>query len=155
MRQIRLKRVSDHQMIRAYIKERPYRLLLFTAIALSLALVFLPITHMDFQDKTMFRVPLAIIVWIIPWLLIFFWLLYLPTRRFLYSITITWTHVLITVSTTILIVIILYIVFTPLQPTSHRQELIGNATRIVFIIFVCGQCTYLANILLGLFTKNK
>ncbi|MBC7829944.1 MAG: hypothetical protein H7122_19515 [Chitinophagaceae bacterium] len=146
------------------IKERPYRLLLFAAIALSLAFVFLPIARKDFQDKTMFGVPLAIFVWIIPLLLIFFWLLYLLTKRFLYSKTNTWTHVLATVSTTILMVIILYIVINPLRPTSHsyydtsltdKQELIGNAMRILFIIFVCGQFTYLANILLGLFTKNK
>jgi len=164
MRQARLKRVGDRQRIQAYIKERPYRLLLFTAIALALVLGFLPVAHIDFQDKTMFRVPLAIIVFIIPLFLVFFWLLYLLTKRFLYSMTITWTHVLITVSTAILVVIILYIVVTPLQSTPHgyfntslidRPELIGNATRIVFIIFVCGQCIYLANLLLGLFTKEK
>ena len=93
MRPTRLKGVR--QMIHAYIKERPYRLLLFTAIALSLALVFLSIAYLDFQDIAMFSVPLAIMVWIIPSLLIFFWLLYLPTKRFLYSTTITWTRFLL------------------------------------------------------------
>lgn len=154
MRLTRLKGVR--QMIYAYIKERPYRLLLFTAIALSLALVFLSIAYIDFQDIAMFSIPLAIIVWIIPSLLIFFWLLYLPTKRLLYSTTITWTHVLITVSTTILMVTILCIVFIPLQPiTPGYIELIGNATRIVFIMFVVGQCTYIVNVLLGLFTKTS
>ena len=148
------------QVMHAYLKERPYGLLLFTAIALSLALGLLSIA-IDFQDKTAFRVPLAIFVWIIPLLLIFFWLLYLLTGRFLYSVTITWAHVLITVSTTILIVVVLLIVFTPLQTTLHRfssmdrVELIGNVTRVVFITFVCGQCAYVANVLLGLFTKGK
>ena len=95
-------------------------------------------------------------VWIIPSLLIFFWLLYLPTKKFLYSTTFTWTHVLITVSTTILMVTILCIVFIPLQPiTPGYIELIGNATRIVFIVFVFGQCAYLVNVLLGLFTKTN
>lgn len=146
------------------IKERPYRLLLFTAIALSFALVFPPIAHIDFQDKTMFSVPLVIIAWIIPLLLISFWLLYLLTKRFLYSIAITWIHVLITVSATILMVIFLYIGINPLQLASHsyydislmeRQELIGNAMQILFILFICGQFTFLANVLSGLFTKNK
>ena len=144
------------QLINAYIKERPYGLLLFTAIALSVALGFLSIAYLDFQNIAMFSVPLAIMVWIIPSLLIFFWLLYLPTKRFLYSTTITWTHVLITVSTTILMVTILCIVFIPLQPiTPGYIDLIGNASRIVFIMFVFGQCTYLANVLLGLFTKTN
>ena len=145
------------QLINAYIKERPYGLLLFTAIALSLALVFLSIAYIDFQDKTMFSVPLAIMVWIIPLFLVFFWLLYLPTKKFLYSITITWTHILVTISTAILIVVVLCVVFIPLQPiSSGYPELIGNATRIVFVSFVFGQCTYLVNVLLGLFAKaNK
>ena len=72
------------------IKESPYGLLLFTAIALLFAIVFPPIANIDFRDKTMFSAPLAIIVWIIPLLLISIWLLYLLTKRFLYSITITW-----------------------------------------------------------------
>jgi hypothetical protein len=149
--------VSKRQMIHAYMKERPYGLLLFTAIALSLALVFLSIAYIDFQDSGMFGVPLTIMVWIIPSLLIFFWLLYLPTKRFLYSTTFTWTHILVTVSTTIILVIVLCIVFTALLPASHGYpELIGDVIRIVFIMFTIGQCTYLANVFLGLFTKaNK
>lgn len=146
------------------IRERPYSILLFAAIALSLVFVSLPIGHIDFQEKRMFSVPLSIFVWIIPLLLVFCWLLYLLTKRFLYSNTITWVHVLITASTTILIVTILYIFISPFQPGSNRysdtslverQELIGNTTRIVFIIFVCGQCVYLANLLLGLYKKLK
>ena len=77
--------------------------------------------------------------------------------------TITWMHVLITVSAAILIVIDLYIGINPLQPASHsyydtslidRQELIDNAMRILFIIFICSQFTFLANVLLGLFKKQ-
>lgn len=145
-------------------KEKPYGLLLFTAIALMLAVVFAPIANMNFLDKTMFNVPMAIIVWIVPLLLIFFWLIYLLTKRFLYSMSITWIHVLITVSTTILTVIVLYIGINATQATSqnyndtsliNRQQLIGNTMRILFIIFVCGQCIYLANILLGFLKNNK
>jgi hypothetical protein len=145
------------------IKEKPYIILLITAVALFFALVYSKIAHIDFQDKTMFSVQLTILAWIIPLLLTSFWLLYLMTRRFLYSMTITRIHVLITFSTTILIVILLYIGINPLQATTHsefdtslvdRQELIGNAMQILFLIFVCGQFTYLANVLLGLFKKS-
>jgi hypothetical protein len=145
------------------VKERPYVMLLLTAVVLFFALVFSKIAQIDFQDKTMFSVPLAILAWIIPLLLTSFWLLYLMTRRFLYSMTITRIHVLITVSTTILIVILLFIGINPMQVTTHseldaslvnRQELIGNAMQIQFLIFVCGQFTYLANVILGLFKKS-
>jgi len=137
------------------IKERPYGLLLFTAIAISLAFVFPPIANIDFQEITMFSIPLAIMAWIIPMLLLSLWLLYLLTRRFLYSMTITWIHVLITVLATILIVTILYIGLNPSQLKNNRYELIGNAIQILFVILVFGQLTYLANVLLGLFTKRQ
>jgi len=134
------------------IREKPYVLLLITAIALLLVLVLSKI-HIDFQNKSMFSVPLAAIVWIFPLLLTSLWLLYLLTKRFLYSLFITRIHILITISTIILIVIFLYIGINPLQ--SARQELIGNATQILFLIFVCGQFAYLANIILGLLKKMR
>jgi len=146
------------------IKERPYGLLLYTAIAFLIAPVFIPTIHIDFHDKTMFSISLAIIAWIFPLFLIFFWLLYLLTKRFLCSKAITWAHVLITVSTTIFFVILLYIGINPLPPASRsyydtslidRHKLIGNITHIAFIIFVYGQCIYLVNVLLGFFRKNN
>lgn len=78
-------------------------------------------------------------------------------KKILYSTTITRIHVFITVATTILIVIVLYMGIHSLQPASliDRPQLIGNAMQILFILFVCAQCTYLANVLLGLLQKNK
>ena len=137
------------------IKKRPYQLLLFTAIALLFALVFSPVAQIDLRDKTMFSVPLATMVWIIPLFLISSWLLYILTNRYLYSVTVTRTHVLTTVLTTILLVVILYIGIDPSYPVDGRQELIGNAMQILSVIFVCAQLIYLANVLLGIFTKNK
>jgi len=137
------------------IKENPYGLLFFTAIALLFAIILQPFTNMDFKDKTMFSVPMPIMIWVIPSLLIFFWLLYLLTRRCLYSMTITWIHVLMTVFATIFIVIVLFIGIIPSQLTNNRQELIGNAIQILSLIFVFGQLTYLANILSGLFYRQK
>ena len=137
------------------IKERPDRLLLFTAIISLFALVFPSLGNIDFQDKTMFSLPLVIMVWTIPLLLIAFWLLYLMTRRFLYSMTIARIHIFITVSATILMVTVLYIGFNPSQLTNDRHQFIGNAMQILFIIFVCGQFAYLANVLLGLFRRHK
>jgi hypothetical protein len=146
------------------IKERPYSMLLFTAVALFIELVFPPVAGIDFQDKTMFNIPLAIVVWIIPLFLISIWMLYLLTKRIIYSLTLTRIHVILTVSTAILIAIVLYIGINPLQVSTNnyhdttltnRQELIGNAMQILFIIIVCTQFTFLINIILGLFKKNR
>ena len=149
------------QTTHSYFTERPYGLLLFTGIVLSLLIALLPIVNTDLQDKTMFSVPLPVFVWIVPLFLLSFWLLYLGTKKFLYSKTFTWTHILLTVVTTILIVLLLYVVFN-LSPSGFsetssedRQKLIGNVIRVVFILFVGGQCTYFLNVLLGLFSKHK
>lgn len=61
------------------IKEKRYQLLIFTAIAIALTLYSPPFTGIDFRDKTMFLIPMAIFVWIIPLLLIILWGLYVLT----------------------------------------------------------------------------
>ncbi len=107
----------------------------------------------------MFGLPLPVFVWIIPFLLISFWLLYVPTKRFQCSMTLTWTHILASVLTTILAVVILYIVLNPSSRnyliSSRGQQLIGNAAKVVFIVFVCGQSMYLVNVLMGLLFKKQ
>src|SRR4030095_4289051 len=95
------------------IKKRPYGLLLFTAIVLMLAFAFSPFATTSFQDKAMFGLPLALVVLIITVFLFSLWLLYLLTWRFLYSMTITWIHIVITVSTAILIATVIYIGINP------------------------------------------
>jgi hypothetical protein len=137
------------------IKEKPYGLLLLTAAALLLALVFYPIANIDFEGKTMFNVPLTTMAWIIPLLLLSLWLLYVLTNRFLYSVTITRIHVAITALVTLLIVAVLYIGISPSQPANDRPELIGNAMQILSAIFVLGQFMYVGNVLLGLFGRRK
>lgn len=137
------------------IKKSPFDLLLVAAIVLLFALIFPRITNIDFQDVTMFNVPLAIMAWIIPLLLVALWLLYLLTKRLLYSMTITRIHIFTTVSATFLIVTILYIGINPSHLTNGRHELIGKAIQILSIIFVGSQFTYLANVLLGLFSGHK
>ncbi|MBK6901493.1 MAG: hypothetical protein IPH04_01430 [Saprospirales bacterium] len=137
------------------LKENPFVLLLFTTIILLLALALRPIANVDFQDKVVFGIPLDNMVWIIPLFLMSFWLLYLATKKFLYSPTVTWIHVLTTVITTLLIVALLYIGITPSPYTSDRHELIGNAMQMLTLIFVLGQLFFIANIGLGILGRRK
>lgn len=145
------------------IKEKPYLLLFFTAIAIALTLYNPPFTGIDFRDKTMFMVPMAIFVWIIPLLLIILWGLYVLTRRILYSRAFNWTHIVITVLTSILIMLVLYFGIDPSQLNSpgvqriyseNRQELIGNVAQLVFLVYVGGQFIYFANVLLVFLVKK-
>lgn len=142
-------------MILFNIKKAPFGLLLLTAIAVLLALNFSAVVDLDTQDKTMFSLPLSATLRIIPLFLLFFWLLYVLTNRFLYSAMMTRIHVLITVSAAILIFTVAFIGIVPQQLANDRYELIGNVIQILSIVFVSGQLIYIANIVLGLLRRLK
>ncbi|MBK9482684.1 MAG: hypothetical protein IPO02_12060 [Bacteroidetes bacterium] len=137
------------------LRKEPFALLLLTTIILLFVLALRPISNTDFHDKVMFGVPLNNMVWIIPFFLISFWLLYLATKKFLYSTKATWVHVIATVASTLLIVSILYFGINPTQTISENHELVGNITQIVTLIFIAGQFTYIGNLILGLFKGQK
>jgi|FrelakmetLWP11LW_1041352.scaffolds.fasta_scaffold58837_1 hypothetical protein len=137
------------------LKENPFVLLLLTTIVLLLALAFLKIANVELKDKVMFGIPLNNMVRIFPMILLSFWLLYLKTKKFLYSVTITWIHVLLTVLTTILIVAVLYIGITPSPYENSKNELIGNAMQILTFIFLLGQLFYIVNFGLGILRRRK
>lgn len=137
------------------IKESPYGLLLISAFALLVALVVPPVAKIDLRNMSMFSLPALVVVWMIPGVLIIFWLLYLLTKRILYSRIITWVHVLMTVSVTLIMVAVLYIGIAPSVNVANNYELVGNAIQILFILFVFGQLIFLANILLGLLLKKN
>jgi len=138
------------------INERPYVLLYLAAIILLIARILAPLLNIEYSEITLFSVSLTRMGWIIPFLLTILWLVYLLTTRFLYSRTISWIHVLLTVTTTILILIVFIIGINPNKTGSiERVDLIGNAMQILFLVFVCSQFIFLANILIGFFIKEK
>jgi hypothetical protein len=138
------------------INERPYVLLYLTAIALFIVRVLAPLLNIEFKGTMSFGVPSASLGWIIPVLLTIFWFIYLLTTRFLYSRTISWIHVLLTVTSTILILIIFLTGINPNKIESvDRVDLIGNAMQILFLIFVFSQILFLANILIGFLKRQK
>jgi len=136
-------------------RKEPFALLLFTAIILLFVLALRPISSLDFQEKVMFGVPLDNFVWIIPCFLIFFWLLYLATKEFLYSTKAIWIHVIATVVSALLIVSILFIGIKPTQTISENHELVGSIIQIVILIFIAGQLIFIGNVIFGLIRRYK
>jgi len=136
-------------------KENPFFLFLLSSIILIFAFAIQPIANLNFQDKVIFSLPMKNFVWIIPMFLFSFWILYLATKKFQYSVTLTWLHVLITVITTFLIVFVLYLGITPSPNAHHRHESIGNAVQILSLILVLSQIIYLANIGIGILVRRK
>lgn len=136
-------------------RKEPFTLLLSSTIILLFVLALQPISNIDLQDKVMFGVPLANMVWIIPCFLISFWLLYLATKKFLYSKTATWIHVIATVVSTLLIVSVHYIGIDPTPAISQHHELFGNVIQLVTLLFIVGQFVYVGNLIGGLVKGQK
>lgn len=136
------------------VKESPYGLLFLTALIMLAAVAAAPAASIDFQDKMMFSIPLSTMIWIIPLLLTCFGMLYFLTRKLLYSVVITWVHVLITVITTLLIAVVTYVGIAPSADISGQHELIGNVIYVLTLLFIFGQLVYLTNVLLGVFANR-
>ena len=137
------------------VKKEPFALLLLTTFVLLFVLAIRPLSNIDFRDKVMFGISLDNVIWIIPGFLITCWLVYLATRKILYSILATWIHVITTVVSTLLLVTILYIGINPIPLISVRQVLVGNLIQLVTLLFNSGQFIYLGNLILGLINRNK
>jgi hypothetical protein len=137
------------------LNKRPFVLLLLTAIILWFALVLWPIAKVDVQDKVVFGISLEYMLWIVPLVLISFWLLYLTTGKFLYSATLTWVHIVATVITTLLIVALICIGITPSSYISDRNEVIGNTLHILTLTFLSAQLIYIVNVGLGILGRRN
>jgi hypothetical protein len=145
-------------------KTRPHNLLLIIAVTLIPIIVFIQTTTEKFHN-TMFLTPTALLVWMIPTWLILFWLVYVCSNKFLYSVTITRIHIAITICTAILILTALYFEINPFESTSSRyytsavierkNDLIGQAMRAALTVLIFGQSTYFINVFYGLFGNRK
>ena len=137
------------------IKKEPFVLLLFTGIVLLIVLAAHPISNEGFSDKVLFGISFSIMIWFIPLFLIFFWLLYLTTSKYLYSAAATWVHVITTVVLTLCFVSVLYLGVNPAQNVSERHELVGNTIQVLALLFLVGQIIFAANFLIGIIKKIK
>lgn len=104
----------------------------------------------------MFSFPVKSIIWIFPAFLFLLWLLYLATRKLLYSDTLTRVHVLTTAITSLMIEAVLFMVIVPATRARNQHELLGLAMQMLSVIFVLLQLFYFINLVLGtLITKKK
>lgn len=137
------------------IKKEPFVLLLFTGIVLLIVLAVHPISNEGFSDKVLFGISFSIMIWFIPLFLIFFWLLYLTTSKYLYSAAATWVHVITTVVLTLCFVSVLYLGVNPAQNVSESHELVGNTIQVLALLFLVEQIIFAVNFLIGIIKKIK
>ncbi len=149
------------------LKQRPYNLLLLTAILLFIGGQFSLSTPIDFHlHDTYFVFPLTYIIWFPTIILFIFWLLYLATKRFLFSQGLMWTHIILTVITSIFILILPYLgtySYGGLGGMPRRYydygefnifKIFSNWTNIVvsaFFVLITGQLIYFINLFTGLY----
>ncbi len=137
------------------IRQNPLGLLLLTAMGLIVAFVLAPFANLEFQNKTLFGVPLATMTWLIPLFFICTYMFYFLTKKLCYSKTIIWIHTLTTVITTLFILFVAYIGIAPSKYISERHEHIGNVMQVLTIFFVFGQLIFIVNVFLRFIRKSK
>lgn len=153
-------------MIKAHFFRLPYFFLILTAFILFI-LSFFHLGHsIDFHSPDSYTiVPAVYLYWGLVLFFVLFWTFYLLTGKFLWTPFLTWLHVM----TTIIVFVSLMtmhlwhdLVLPPVQNLRNHQSAPDSDKREAKIIlpmvvlFVTGQVSFLANILVGLFkTRPK
>lgn len=152
-------------------KERPYNLLLLTAIVILIASFFVSHEKVDFHlHDTYFIIALAHLFWGTSGLLLILWTLYIFTQRFLFFKFLMWTHVILTIITLVLLVAISFYsnhYYEGLAGMPRRYYdygswdtflLYNNLTKAVLITFLIiglGLLAFIINLIFGLFKNLK
>lgn len=145
------------------VKTKPYKLLLPFVVLLILISFFVQNNSMDIHlHDTYLIVSLAHIVWAIAVVLLFIWLLYKLTSKFLFSNWLSWVHVIATILSVFFLVALLFSNGNFLKPIPRLYVDIGNVSvraglknygflSKMMVISVLGQAAFLVNLFLGIY----
>jgi heme/copper-type cytochrome/quinol oxidase subunit 1 len=123
-------------------------------------------TDFHFHD-TYFVIAHTHIFWLFAMILLVIWTLYLLVNKILYSKGLTWTHIFITILTSVLLLVIFFSGddTANLAPgryydfsTWNSSAMIDNHTKTIAItlsILLCGQIIFLINLIAGLFRHRN
>jgi len=152
-------------------KERPYNLLLLTAILLFIAGLFSGNFPIDILlHDTYFVLPITYLLWFPSFVLAFFWLLYLLTKRFLFSKVLMWTHITLTIICSVFIHVIPYLsVYSSAglagaprryydNDISNKYRVFNNMNTIILltlIVLLLGQLIYFVNLIIGFYKRKN
>ena len=155
------------------IKQRPYNLLLGTAIVLTIASLLNLNYPIYIYGRDEYFFSLTTLRWLPTLLLALLWLIYLSTNRVLFSGTLTWTHIILTILCSIFITIIPYLaqwlrppLFSPRRYYLYsgirgfvwafkQFDNIKKAVIISFSSLIAGTMIYFVNLFTGLYYKQS
>ncbi|MBC8048149.1 MAG: hypothetical protein H7Y00_15225 [Fimbriimonadaceae bacterium] len=147
------------------IKKHPYSLFLFAVVFLS-PISFIQIANhaidVELHD-TYFIISGKHAIWLVDIIFIFLWFIYFTLRKIIWSILLTWLHVLVTIG-------FLFIILFPFSnffnlPKRYDSEagyetvaFYGDINRIVSIFAIVlffTQMLFIINIIVGVILKTK
>jgi len=151
------------------IVQRPYNLLLLTGILLVVTSFFLldgnTSINLQFYD-TYYVIAHAHVFWLLAVESLIFWVIYLLTEKLLYSKTLSWLHIIITILTLLILAVSFYIKQRQSTLTlrgyydfSDRDSFmkLEKYDRILFIsigFILIRQLLYIFNFSIGLFKRK-
>ncbi|MBX3242801.1 MAG: hypothetical protein KIT80_03235 [Chitinophagaceae bacterium] len=147
--------------LKAKLTNQPYFLFLITGVALIITTAFTFGQTVDFHlHDTYFVVSVNYFIWVLSALLIIAWILYKLTDRFLWTKTLTWTHVLATIFLLLSLSTIEFWYDKMLPPVKREvisfQDIMDDQKRTgiiaypIVVIFVLGQAAYIVNLVVGI-----
>lgn len=152
------------------LKQRPYNLLLFTAVILFISGLMVDNFSVDIHlHDTYYIVPVKYFLWLPASLMMLLWLLYLLTKRFLYSSTLTWLHIILTVFFSVFILVVYYwsarssdgILGVPAHYYNngivHPSQMFGNINNYIqfsFFILFFAQLVFIFHFIKGIYKRK-
>lgn len=131
---------------------------------------FLKLNHSATIDlhlhDTYFVIAHTQVFWLLAIIAFFVWALYLLTNKTLYSKKLTWTHVIITILTLFLFVLILFFGESFLNPfprlyndfsewnSSDNYNSYTKTISLSIFVLLWGQIIFVLNLIVGLFTQK-
>ncbi|MEO9022277.1 MAG: hypothetical protein ABI237_11260 [Ginsengibacter sp.] len=149
------------------IRKRPYNLLLLTGLILILTCFFFfnQNTTIDIHlHDTYFVIAHSHFFWLLAIPALMIWTIYLLTNKILYSKALTWVHVIITISTLVLLASTLFMGESLFNPApkhyydySSWNSSVTTPARIIadtIFILLSGQIIFIINFIAGIFKRK-
>lgn len=134
---------------RLFIQKYPAILLHAAAVLIGILYLILPYSYSGMHDKTMFNIPFHYLLSWSPALLCVLALPYFLTSKLTYSPDLTWMHVLITLVSVFLMIILGIIGAYPASTAVEHNVWFGHFVALIFIVFISGQTMLICHLFIG------
>ena len=135
------------------IKQKPYSLLIITAILLLIAALFSTNSTVNIHvHATYLMIPLPFFASMPSMLLAILWLLYVLTKKYLYSKKLSWIHVLISIIASLFVIVLPYVA-TYIYAEPEHYKIFSTLTENILtalVILIIAQLLYFVNLCIGL-----